>query len=527
MRARGWIALVAALAAGGCLERGGDSPRREPEPAPRTPAPLLVDALEPAGRPDPDATIRVRLEAEPAHLNPLLAGDAIAERLLLGDVYEGLLCAPQPDARAEPCLAESVEVDDGGRCWRFALRDGVVWHDGEALSAGDVVFTFELVRRAPTTLGADLADLESVESTGDVVELCFGSVRADRRQVFARVPIVPAHRFRGVPVATLATAPVSAAPIGTGPLRVVGWERGERIVLERWERYWGEPARAARVEHVVRPGRARAAAELAAGRLDLALQLPVDEALIAAVHPDLVAFSHSQPAYLAAVFNTRKGALASPAARRALVATLDREALSRELFGGRAPVITGPFLPGDGDASIEPIAFDVDAARAVLAEDGAPPALEVAVPAGSRTTARIADIWAADARPAAALEVTPVPYATLLERLRRGDFDVALMSFTTGPEVDVWPLFHGSQVGAGNVAGVRDALLDRALDDARTALTPEARRDARRRVHRRLRELAPFAFLVGDVRVGVARTDIGGAGDGAAEWGARSLWRAR
>lgn len=519
-------AWIAALLLAGCLERGKAERDEEPLPQQAPVADLVVASrLVPPGAADPDATLRVRLEAEPAHLNPLLAGDALAERLLLGDVYEGLLCAPRPDAAAEPCLAESVSVDESGTRWRFALRDRVRWHDGRPLGPGDVVFTYELLRGpspASPLLAAELDDLQAVRADGDVVELRFAGRRPGRRGAIARVPILPRHHF-GAAEDVLA-ADASRAPVGTGPLRFVDWQRGERIALERWDGYWGAPARARRIEHLVRPGREQALAELIEGRLDLALQWPGDEALAAAAHDELIAFAHTQPAYLAAVVNTWRPALSTAAARRALVATVDRPALARALTFGRARVVTGPFLPGDGDPDVAPIPFDPAAAARVLGE--APP-LELLVPAGSRTTERIADIWAADAAPAVTLQVVRLPYARLLERVRAGDFDLALLAFTTGPEVDLFARFHSSQIGGENLGAVRDAALDRALEAARAASDDDARRAANRRVHRRLHELGAAVFLLSDVRLGLARRDVGGAGDGAEVWGARALWRAR
>jgi ABC-type transport system substrate-binding protein len=136
--------------------------------------------------------------------------------------------------------------------------------------------------------------------------------------------------------------------------------------------------------------------------------------------------------------------------------------------------------------------------------------LALAVPDGSRTMGRIADIWAEDARGHAELSVVNVPYATLLERVRDGSFDVPLLSFTTGRDVDLGAAFHSGRAGGQNLSGVSHPALDRALDAARCE-PDRARRDALSRdVHRLLHDLAPYAFIVSDTRVGLVRSGVGG-----------------
>src|SRR5687768_1530939 len=207
----------------GCFERGGAQPARTDDAAPAARPPL---AAAPAAPADPDATVRVRLEAEPAHLNPLLAGDAIANRVALGDLYEGLLCADDPTGPPRPCLAETVEVDAAGTDWRIELRAGVTWHDGRPFGADDVLFTYQLLRAGalPSVLAADFDDLIEIAATGPRGgRMRFAGLRVGRRGALARVPILPAHRFAGLDAGGLAAAPANLSPVGTGPLRFVDW----------------------------------------------------------------------------------------------------------------------------------------------------------------------------------------------------------------------------------------------------------------------------------------------------------------
>lgn len=521
--------VVALLTSGACLERGKKKKNKKTEPrdaAVATPAAEpLAPRADPAGPADPGATIRVRLEADPPHLNPLL-GDALAARILLGDVYEGLVCRARPLETPRPCLATRWAITEGGRRWRFELRSGVRFHDGRPLSAADVIVSLELAARsaAPTVLRADFDDLVSATADGDAVVIKFAGHRPGRLEAFARLPILSRQRFARAAPARLASHPASLEPIGTGPLRFESYRRGEHIALRRNPDYWGRSARAARVIYSIVASQERTAALLAADRLDLAPQLPLREARdLAAGDRDLDLYSYHLPSYLAAVYNVRRPVLSTAPRRRALTGLLDRDELSRALFDDRAAPITGPFVGADVDPGVEPIRFDRGAARRALPEKAS---LELLYPAESRTMAQIADIWASDAAGIIELLPRPAPYAAVLERARSGDFDVVLLAFTTGPDLDMYHRLHSSQIGGENIGGLRDPVLDERLEQARAAADPEGRQRHTRAVHRRIAELQPYGFIASDVRGGVVRRDIGGvaAGDGLA---ARFLWKQR
>jgi peptide/nickel transport system substrate-binding protein len=526
---RAWVALLLLAA---CYERGG-APARPPAddagaaPAVAPAAPRVAEP--PLAERDPGAILQVALEAEPATLDPFLAADGATLRIL-ADVYEGLLCPGDgPAAAPVPCLATSYTVGDGGRRWRFTLRDGVRFHDGTPVTAADVAFSVGLLQGAVRShLAADLDDLVAARPEPGAVVLEFGRGRADRANAIARIPIVPRRALAGIDLdrpGALEAGPLATAPVGTGPLRVTGWRRGEVIATVRHDGYWGRPALAAGVDFHITADRADALRGLARGDLDVVYQVPVDQAVrFSDEHPGTRSFRYLLPAYLAAVLNTRRPALASAEARRALAALLDGPTLRRTILGG-APAPTGPFAPGDPgiDPTVAEIGFDRAAAGAVRGAR-----LTVLVPAGSRAMARIADVWAADARGVATLAVEEVPFADLIGRLREGRFDVALTSLTTGPELDLWPRLHSAAPADEAWSGLRDPALDRLLDQLRAEPVADARIGLRRAIHRRLAALVPMIVIAADARMGVAAAGVGGLGDGSGgPPPARRLWRVR
>ncbi len=524
-RAVVWVAAMLAL--GACFERGSSKVKAKDDAATAAPVPpKLVDTGgEPTGSADPNAEVVVWLEAEPAHLNPMFA-DALAIRIAHGDVFEGLLCRREAGKPPVACLAETVDASADGKRWTFALRKGVTWHDGAPFTAKDVVFTYGLLtgkNKAPSVFAADFDDLEQLEAVDEhTVTMVFSGFRVGREDSFANVPVLAAHAFAGVAPHKVPQAEGSRNPIGTGPFRFAGWKQGAAR-LERFDGYWGEPAKVRAVIHKRIDSRTAAVEMLSAGSIDVILQLPVDEAKAASANARL--FTYETQAYLAAVWNVRRPALTDPEVRRALGMLLDRRGILEQVFKGYAQPIAGPFPA----RSIEvPISANYAAAKrkakVLLHKAGAKPAVKLLVPSGSRTMERIADIWASDAAGLAELTVEQAPFGEVLERARRGDFDAVLLAFTTGDDFDHYDRFHSSQIGKQNYGGLKDEALDRLLEQVRKTPDRAERRAIEGAIERRLGELQPSCFMVSDQRVGLARSRIGGVVVTRDGLSARSLW---
>jgi ABC-type transport system substrate-binding protein len=497
---RRWCTFFVLVLVASCFERGGhDATRRAEDVAPSKERPAVPPSA--AETVDASATVRIALESEPGHLNPLFA-DAIAYRLALGDIYQGLLCQDQTTVAPQPCLAERMRASEGGTVYEFWLREAT-WHDGKPVTAADARYTFELLGpagRIPTALRFAYDDLVKVEAEGRKLVLQFREYRPDRLESIAATPILPGHEFRPLSGAELAAALATKKPVGTGPLRFRNWTPGREIVLVRWDNYWGEPSAAARVEYRLVTSRAQAKSMLAAGRIDVVSQVPFDDAS-AASRADAKMFTYSAAAYLAIVLNTKHEKLRDRATRLALSRSLDRRAIATAIFGGYARPIRGPML----SSVYEPGPIRRNEISAALKKSGLG-SLELVVPASSSTGARIADIWAADVRPTIDLKIRRAPFDEVLKRLASGDFDMVLMSFSTSAQVDLYSRFHSSAA----YGGFADARVDELLARLRSEVEEEARTAMTADLQRALDDSVPYIFVVEDVRAGIARPFIRG-----------------
>ncbi|NOZ88625.1 MAG: hypothetical protein GXO15_01725 [Crenarchaeota archaeon] len=139
-----------------------------------------------------------------------------------------------------PWLAESWESLDGGRVWVFHLRRGVRWSDGEPLTAGDVVFTFEYMSRHGWHWGGvNFSRIESIEAP-DPYTVVFRLKGPDpffAEDVAATVFIIPRHVWEGVGDPYTYRGP--GATVGSGPYVVESYEPGRGYVLKANPYWWG------------------------------------------------------------------------------------------------------------------------------------------------------------------------------------------------------------------------------------------------------------------------------------------------
>lgn len=201
---------------------------------------LLATAAPPAAAQSP-GTDRVRLPF-PAYDGTLTPYTFAIGYPLVTLVYDTLLWR-DADGVPQPWLARSVTRSDGGRRLTVRLRDGVRWHDGRALTAADVAFTFgHVASRYQPRFTPQVENVRRVSATGRltaVIELRTPSLGFDD-QPLADLPILPRHRWQGLPPGRAAPA---GPAIGSGPYRLVSASRERGYVLRANSRYFlGAPS---------------------------------------------------------------------------------------------------------------------------------------------------------------------------------------------------------------------------------------------------------------------------------------------
>ena len=525
--------VVMALFAIGCGRGKSGARARRPDAAAisepvKAPPPEARELPETAREPPPagarGGVLRVHLEAEPPHLNPLLDGHQVIQRVVSGLVYESLLECGSDGYR--PALAERWEESSDGLRLTLHLRAGVRWHDGHPLGPADVQASIEPLLRASSrqpALRALLGDVEAVELLPDrAVRLRLHRPSRLALRALCEVPILPAESLRGT---AAQSAALGKQPDGTGPFRVAAWERGKRIRLVRAGPRGDGPPYLDEISFEIDGDGARALARTRRGDLDIlphVLDIHYPDQ-VAALRETLALYRLTPDRYSFLVVNHRHGLLGEARVRRALALSWNRARLAEEIHRGLARPIAAPFgrvpaLPFDRAAAqrlLDEAGLRDDNGDGVRERNGAPARLTLLLPAGSKAAAAEGRAFALDLRRAGLLlDPVTVDANALWQRCKQGEFDLAPMLWEGRPDDDPRLLF-GPQ-GELAFTGYRSELLPALLDELRLADGPRARAPILQRIGETLAAEQPAIFLYRhDVMALVARRvhNLSGSGD--------------
>ncbi|ART64690.1 ABC transporter substrate-binding protein [Kushneria marisflavi] len=241
------------------------------------------------------------------------------------------------DGDPQPFLAtEWTQLDD--RTWRFEIRDNVTFHDGTPLTASQVVRALTAATNAvPRPRILDGVNM-TIEADGD---------SAVRVRTETPDPLVP-NRLSSPQLAIMAAKAygedgrVNPIEAGTGPFVLKEINGTQSATLDRYDDYWGERAELAGIDaDYVPDGTARAAA-LRTGTADVVEAVPVSQ--VALIDPERV-HEVPMPRTNTLYLNTDHGVFSDPAMRAAAREALDRAAIVRTVYEGRADEAKGLLGP--------------------------------------------------------------------------------------------------------------------------------------------------------------------------------------
>lgn len=386
--------------------------------------------------------------------------------------------------RLEGRLAESWACSPDGLGYRFVLRPGARFHDGEPVTA-TAVRDF-LVDSCLERLGVRPL-VASVEALGS-------------REVEVRLhrPFSPLLDRLASPAAGVCTvgARDGELPAGTGafgrPRRVDRCVHVDALGAQA-------VSSATFVPHVGGIDMWRALVE---DRIDLAYECPYEVVARGAADPSVVVTSCPSLAVNMLLFNVRSGPLAAPAARRAIASAIDKHQLLTDVNRGVGEAAQGPIAPSSP--------FFLPRSPVPRPERGAAPA-ELAVVATVGFTPRWLELFKSQLeRVGTRCVVRQLPFPALLRALRHRSFEAALIGFPgfVDPDRVLFEVFHSE--GPANYSGLSDPAFDDLVDRARWSRAAEERAELYAGACAVLEDLAPAVFLRHGVSIIARRSRLTG-----------------
>ncbi|MDR2376751.1 MAG: ABC transporter substrate-binding protein [Treponema sp.] len=420
--------------------------------------------------------LRYGFSSEPATLDPLDPSNTADGRSILFNVYEGLV-RPEPDGDIKPAVASSYAIEQGGLVYRFTLRQGLRFHNGEAVRVGDVKFTLDTAIAAAYQGFTQIEKVETPDDSTIVITLKTPDVEF---LPYLTIGIVPANNTDR-----------EHNPIGTGPYRIESYSTQQSLVLKKNPAYWrsGFP-KLDKVTIVFLANSEALLLSLRGGNIDAAdiTGSQVDQLNDA----DFDIFpGYSNAVQLLALNNDVKP-LDDIRVRQALNYAVDIPEIINTAFSGRGEASGSPLIPGLAKyynrELVNPYPSNPERARTLLREAGLAEgfSLEITVPSNYTMHVDTAQVIVNQlAQVGIKAEIRLVDWATWLSAVYRGrNYQATIISLDAANSSPRMFLSRYLSTGSSNFINFRNADFDQVyqaglseIDEAkRIALYQEAQK---------------------------------------------------
>ncbi|MFA9422118.1 MAG: ABC transporter substrate-binding protein [Sedimentibacter sp.] len=417
-------------------------------------------------------TIKLAHWEEPATLDPQ-ASNKLSYFLVEEQIFNYLIHEDN-SGNYTPELATSWEYLDDTTI-RFHLRDDVMFHNGEKLTAEDVRFT--IARGCENPKSASIYkyfDAEGTTVVDDVtIDVKFNTPYAGALNVLAswRGAIVNKKA-----VEEMGEAEFGRAPIGTGPYKFVEWQSGTSINLTRNDEYYGNKAIVKNVEFKIIPEATNRVIELETGGVDVAYNVSSNDVTRIKENEDLNLLMGPSYRYTLLTFSMKSEKLQNEKLREALAYAIDKTSLIDAIYGDTAEVATGIY-PKDvfGFKEFEPIPYDVEKAKALMVEAGYPDGIELKfvcepIEEYTRTAEAIQNMWK---QIGVTLDIHTVEKAAYLAQ--GNEFEVGLRAGNSNEPSNILVIYDSS---FADLIQPNDTYIDEQLTKVASLVNPTERKAA-------------------------------------------------
>lgn len=306
-----------------------------------------------------------------------------------GLIFQGLLIAQDNIANVNPDLCEEYIISTDGRKYTFILKENLLWHDGEPLTAEDVVFSIETCLKVQETngyikkglqqiLGAKEFEngtaqtIEGITVKGNVITIIVEEGEESFLSSLGQLAVLPKHCLKDIPVDKFSQCEFWKNPIGSGPYKVVENKDNKEAVLVVNNDYSGKIPSIKQIRYKVLDNPSSDSFDFT---------LTSDPATISKYSRDerykVVKSNNLYYRYLIFNLDKRTGdneeLLQNPKVRQALVLGLDRERIMEEIYQGAALTLDGGIPSYDAwyfTKDKEKVEYNPKLAKQILVEQG-------------------------------------------------------------------------------------------------------------------------------------------------------------
>ena len=293
-------------------------------------------------------------------------------REVMFNVFEGLM-KPTPNGDLTPAIAESYEVSEDRMTYTFHLREGVQFHNGETVTAEDVVYSIQRCAAATETGIVQVeafSVIQAIETPDDKTVAITISEASNEFISYMTTAILPADYDKQ-----------DTDPVGTGPFKFVSRTAQDSVVLEKFDGYWGTPAQLDKVTLKIMENADSLMMSLQSGAIDLCAHLTSTQ--VAQLEKDFNVAEGTMNLVQAMYLNNAVAPFDDVRVRQALCYAVDKQEIIDLAFDGYGSPIGSSMYPAFGkyfdDSLTNCYTRDVEKAKALLAEAGYPDGFDMTI----------------------------------------------------------------------------------------------------------------------------------------------------
>ncbi len=470
-----------------------------------------------------DQEIVIAIGAEPENLDPMMMSSSPAATVAQHMVDSLIYLAP--DGSLQPALAESWEPSEDGLSWTLILREGVSFHNGEPFNADAVKYNLDRFLGIGQFEGEDTAAFAFLLNRVTEIEVIDDyEVKLHLSDIFAPIASHLSHSFIGIhspaSLEALGSGEYAEKPVGTGPFKFQEWSRGEKIVMEKNEDYWGEAPVLDSVKFKFVPEGSARVMMLETGEADAIMAVPPIEIDRLDMDFDIDVVFQNSVRVIFLGLNMEREIFSDVRVRQALNYAINREAIIGSIFQGVGEPASAPVVPEIfGYKRVGPYEYNPDRARELLSDAGFEDGLDIDLlhPSGRypQDTVVIEAIQDMLSEVNVNLKLSTMEWGSYVATLRvppdEAQYDAHMLGWGTATldaDYGLFALFHSSQwPPAMNLTYYKNDRVDELLDEAR--ISPD--RAYREGLYHEAMEIiwndAPWVFLYNEGQVNaVSRT---------------------
>jgi len=473
--------------------------------------------------------VNFNIGVEPPTLHPITSTD-IPSRDVRSYVLETLAVNDVETYEWKGLIAEKWDISKDGKSFTFYLRKNVVFHDGTPLTAEDVKFSFDaifepkynaahLIPYYENIAKAEIIDKYTIKfTTKNVYFQNFDSV--------ADLTIFPKHIYSDVEK----SKKMNKTLIGTGPYKFEKWDKGQMIVVKKFDKWWGNSADEMKGYYNY-------------SQINFRFYKEENIALERVKKGDLDYYSVTVEAYMKKTegtpwgksalkakvensapksygfigFNFRRPLFQDKNVRLALAHLANREEMNKKFRFGMSDLATGPTYNKSEYASsnVKPILFDPKKAQELLSQagwkdtdnngildkmvNGKKEEFKFTLIYPNKDVEKYWTMWKQDLKRAGIeLDLKYLEWSSFLKLLDEGNFDTVTLSWGGGSiEWDPKQIWHSASAveGGSNFIAYKNPEVDKLIDQGREELDKKKRIGYFKQVYEKIAADVPYIFL--------------------------------